>query len=238
MKNSLLFWNPLAARVNHWGPKAHLSFVRTEAKWTPSCPAAEEWWKNILQVKITIGACKSCKDKWLMVGNKELFTTHSSFLKYSISLPHPEKRRGEHLSHDQDHSSSSLEMQCFRLQLLVHSDTKLEATLKYSDVSNAQRCLNVSSRGRWPSTVTAWPSPCSSSKVVEKHRAAQCLPVPTAGRCQVMGKMTPNSLPSAVSPAGGMQIDKLRILGPGVLWQTKGKNYADRCSMPSKQQQN
>lgn len=42
MKNSLLFWNPLAARVNHWGPKAHLSFVRTEAKWTPSCPAAEE----------------------------------------------------------------------------------------------------------------------------------------------------------------------------------------------------
>lgn len=32
MKNSLLFWNPLAARAKHRGPKARLSFVRTEAK--------------------------------------------------------------------------------------------------------------------------------------------------------------------------------------------------------------
>lgn len=94
MKNSLLFWNPLAARVNHWGPKAHLSFVRTEAKWTPSCPAAEEWGKkNTLQVKITRGACKSCKDKWLLAGNKKLFTTHSSFLDHSISLQGPEKSK-------------------------------------------------------------------------------------------------------------------------------------------------
>lgn len=95
MKNSLLFWNPLAARVNHWGPKAHLSFVRTEAKWTPSCPAAEEWrGKNTLQVKITRGPCKTCKGKGLLAGNKKLFTTHSSFLDHSISLQGPEKSSG------------------------------------------------------------------------------------------------------------------------------------------------
>lgn len=95
MKNSLLFWNPLAARVNHWGPKAHLSFVRTEAKWTPSCPAAEEGRKNTPQVKITRGACKSCKDKWLLAGNKKLFRTHSSFLDHGISLQGPEKSNWE-----------------------------------------------------------------------------------------------------------------------------------------------
>lgn len=32
MKNSLLFWNPLAARVNRPGPQARLSCVRSKAK--------------------------------------------------------------------------------------------------------------------------------------------------------------------------------------------------------------
>ena len=43
MKNSLLFWNPLAARVNRRGPQARLSCVRSKAKWTPLRPAPEEW---------------------------------------------------------------------------------------------------------------------------------------------------------------------------------------------------
>lgn len=43
MKNSLLFWNPLAARVNRPGPQARLSCVRSKAKWTPPRPAPEEW---------------------------------------------------------------------------------------------------------------------------------------------------------------------------------------------------
>lgn len=42
MKNSLLFWKPLAAVVNHPGPKAHPSFVRDEAKLTPSLDPAKE----------------------------------------------------------------------------------------------------------------------------------------------------------------------------------------------------
>lgn len=42
--------------------------------------------KNTLQVKITRRVCKSCKDKWLLAGNKKLFTTHSSFLDRSISF--------------------------------------------------------------------------------------------------------------------------------------------------------
>lgn len=42
MKNSLLFWNPLAAIVDHHRPRAHLSFVRDEAKLTPSPEAAKE----------------------------------------------------------------------------------------------------------------------------------------------------------------------------------------------------
>lgn len=41
MKNSLLFWNPLAAIVDHHRPRAHLSFVRDEAKLTPSPEAAK-----------------------------------------------------------------------------------------------------------------------------------------------------------------------------------------------------
>lgn len=42
MKNSLLFWNPLAAIVDHHRPRAHLSFVRDEAKLTPSPEAVKE----------------------------------------------------------------------------------------------------------------------------------------------------------------------------------------------------
>lgn len=42
MKNSLLFWNPLAAIVDHHRPRAHLSFVRDEAKLTPSPEAPKE----------------------------------------------------------------------------------------------------------------------------------------------------------------------------------------------------